>query len=195
MTTKQRSDLTNQREVLAASKNEIDAIHNYLKKEPSSIYADIWKIGVNLSLRIGDLLKIKFSDLNITDRTLVLQEEKTGKSKTIRLNNPAIEVINARRSKYPNDVYLFQVHSNRATGKPISRVAVSVKFKECGDVLRIKGINTHSMRKSRGKAMFDDGVAVETIAKVLNHSNTSTTLRYLGITKEQVLQTYDDYEL
>ena len=54
MTTKQRSDLTNQREVLAASKNEIDAIHNYLKKEPSSIYADIWKIGVNLSLRIGD---------------------------------------------------------------------------------------------------------------------------------------------
>ena len=128
MTTKQRTDLTNQREVLAASKNEIDAIHNYLKKEPSSIYADIWKIGVNLSLRIGDLLKIKFSDLNITDRTLVLQEEKTGKSKTIRLNNPAIEVINARRSKYPNDVYLFQVNSNRAKNKPISRVAVSVKF-------------------------------------------------------------------
>ena len=143
-----------------------------------------------------DLLKIKFSDLNITDRTLILQEEKTGKSKTIRLNNPAIEVINARRSKYPNDVYLFQVNSNRAKNKPISRVAVSVKLKECGDVLRIKGINTHSMRKSRGKAMFDDGVAVvETIAKVLNHSSTSTTLRYLGITKEQVLQTYDDYEL
>jgi site-specific recombinase XerD len=43
--------------------------------------------------------------------------------------------------------------------------------------------------------MLDDNVPVETIAKVLNHSNTSTTLRYLGITKEQVLQTYDDYEL
>jgi integrase len=85
MTTKQRADLTNQREVLAASKKDIDTIHNYLKKESSTIYADIWKIGVNLSLRIGDLLKIKFSDLNLTDRTLVLTEEKTGKSKTIRL--------------------------------------------------------------------------------------------------------------
>lgn len=193
--TTQRTDLSNQREVLAANKTEIDSIHNYLLKETSTIYADVWKIGVNLSLRIGDLLSIKFTDLNITDRTLVLVEAKTGKSKTIRLNNPAIAVINTRRVKYPNDVYLFQVHSNRAKGTPISRVSVSVKFKECGDVLRIKGINTHSMRKSRGKAMYDDNVPVETIAKVLNHSSTSTTLRYLGITKEQVLQTYDDYEL
>jgi integrase len=193
--TTNRTDLNNDREVLAVTKTEIESIHNWLLKEKSTVYADVWKIGVNLSLRIGDLLSIKFADLNITDRTLVLTEEKTGKSKTIRLNNAAIEVINARRLQYPNDVYLFEVHSNRATGKPISRVAVSVKFKECGNVLRIKGINTHSMRKSRGKAMYDDGVAVETIAKVLNHSSTSTTLRYIGITKAQVLQTYDDYEL
>jgi hypothetical protein len=38
-------------------------------------------------------------------------------------------------------------------------------------------------------------VPIEKIAKVLNHSNTSSTLRYLGITQEQVLQTFDDYEL
>ncbi len=56
-------------------------------------------------------------------------------------------------------------------------------------------INTHSMRKSRGKAMFDAGVPVEKISKVLNHSDTGVTLRYLGITKEAVLQTYDDFEL
>jgi hypothetical protein len=28
-----------------------------------------------------------------------------------------------------------------------------------------------------------------------NHSNTTSTLRYLGITKEEVLRTYDDYAL
>jgi site-specific recombinase XerD len=56
-------------------------------------------------------------------------------------------------------------------------------------------INTHSMRKSRGMAMYQDGVPVEKIAKVLNHSNTTSTLRYLGITQEEVLKTYDDYEL
>jgi hypothetical protein len=44
-------------------------------------------------------------------------------------------------------------------------------------------------------AMYQDGVPVEKIAKVLNHSNTTSTLRYLGITKKEVLKTYDEYEL
>jgi site-specific recombinase XerD len=80
------------------------------------------------------------------------------------------------------------------THKPISRVSVSRVFKDAGDMVKLN-INTHSMRKSRGMAMYKDGVPVEKIAKVLNHSNTTSTLRYLGITKEEVLQTYDDYEL
>ncbi|WP_404361469.1 tyrosine-type recombinase/integrase [Methylotuvimicrobium sp. KM1] len=76
----------------------------------------------------------------------------------------------------------------------MSRVSVSHVFKEAGDMLGLT-INTHSMRKSRGMAMYKDGVPVEKIAKVLNHSNIRSTLRYLGITKEEMLQTYDDYEL
>ena len=51
------------------------------------------------------------------------------------------------------------------------------------------------MRKSRGMAMYKDGVPIGKIAKVLNHYNTTSTLRYLGITQAEVLQTYDDYEL
>lgn len=92
------------------------------------------------------------------------------------------------------DTWLFQVHSNRAKEKPISRIYVSRVFKEAGDLLGLS-INTHSMRKSRGMAKNKDDVPVEKIAKVLNHSNTASTLRYLGITKDEVLQTYDDYEL
>jgi len=43
--------------------------------------------------------------------------------------------------------------------------------------------------------MYSDGVPVEMISKVLNHSTTAVTMRYLGITKEEVLQTYVDYKL
>ena len=89
---------------------------------------------------------------------------------------------------------MFQVQRNRAKDKPISRVSVSRVFKDAGELVGLR-INTHSMRKSRGMAMYKDGVPIEKIAKVLNHSNTTSTLRYLGITQEEVLQTYDDYEL
>ncbi len=180
--------------VEAVNKQQIQLIHTLLANKFGELYADIWKVGVNLGLRIGDLLQLKFEDFNMTDRTLNLFETKTGKSKAIRLNHTVLKIISDRRTNYPNDIWLFQVHSNRAKDKAVSSISVSRVFKECGDMLGLK-INTHSMRKSRGMAMFNDGMPIEKIAQVLNHSNTTSTLRYLGITKEAVLQTYDDYEL
>ena len=178
----------------AANKAEIAMMHAVLANKFGPLYADIWKVGVNLSLRIGDLLTLKYADLNFEERSLKLTEAKTGKLKAIRLSSAAIRVIARRQQEHPTDIWLFQVHSNRAKDKPVSRVSVSRVFKDAGELLGLT-INTHSMRKSRGMAMYKDGVPVEKIAKVLNHSNTTSTLRYLGITKEEVLKTYDDYEL
>ena len=178
----------------AVDKEQIHLIHSLLNNKFGGIYGDIWKVGVNLSLRISDLLNLKYTDFNFKDRTLNLTESKTGKAKSIRLNQAAVEIIIKRKQDHPSDVWLFQVHSNRAKNKPISRISVSRVFKDAGDMLNLT-INTHSMRKSRGKAMFDDGVPIEKIAHVLNHSNTTSTLRYLGITREEIMKTYDDYQL
>ena len=180
--------------VEAVSKTEVAMIHATLHNKYGALYADIWKVGVNLSLRIGDLLRLQYQHLDLPGRTLTLTEAKTGKAKHIRLNASALAVITRRRQAHPSDRWLFQVNCNRAKDKPIGRASVSRVFKEAGELLGLT-INTHSMRKSRGMAMYKDGVPVEKIAKVLNHSNTTSTLRYLGITKEEVLQTYDDYEL
>ncbi len=178
----------------AANKAEVAMIHAALHNKYGALYGDIWKIGVNLSLRIGDLLQLTYADLNLPERTLTLTEAKTGKQKSIRLNAPAIAIISRRRLEHPGDRWLFQVNSNRAKNKAIGRASVSRVFKEAGELLGLT-INTHSMRKSRGMAMYQDGVPIEKIARVLNHSNTTSTLRYLGITQKEVLQTYDDYEL
>ena len=154
----------------------------------------LWTVGCQLALRISDLLSIKYSQLDIDNRELKLIESKTGKHKVIRLNEKALSVITARKKQNPTDTYLFQVNSNRAKNKPISRVSVSRVFKDAGDILGMN-INTHSMRKSRGLAMFEAGIPVAKIAKVLNHSTEAATMRYLGITEEEVLQTYDDFIL
>jgi len=43
--------------------------------------------------------------------------------------------------------------------------------------------------------MHSYGVPIEKIAKVLNHSTPAQAMHYLGITQEEVLETYDTYEL
>jgi integrase len=176
------------------TRDEISTVSLLLQKYGGDLYRDIWKVGINVSLRISDLLSIQYCDLDLENRRLRLREMKTGKNKEIRLNDTVIKIVQKRRKEFPDDKYLFQVHSNRATGKPVSRQMVARKFKEVGETLNI-ALSTHSMRKTRGFAMFNDGKPIEMISKVLNHSSPSVTMSYLGITKDEVLATYDEYEL
>jgi hypothetical protein len=70
----------------------------------------------------------------------------------------------------------------------------SRKFAEVGDILRLQ-LGTQSMRKSRGAALFAAGVPLEVITKTLNHSSPAVTLRYIGVDRARVNQTYDDFVL
>jgi integrase len=178
------------------SKEEIVIIERLLRTHHGDLYGDVWRIGVNLSLRISDLLAIRYADLDLNNYLYAAKESKTGKARLIRLNNTALALIQDRRKKHPSDTFLFQVHSNRTAGtvKPVSRISVARVFKDVGDRLGIN-LGTHSMRKSRGWAMFSDGVPIEKISKVLNHSAPAVTMAYLGITKKEILDTYLAYEL
>ena len=178
------------------TKEEIGAVEALLRNHHGQIYADIWRIGINMSLRISDLLSVEYAVLDIKNRLYTLIEGKTGKKRQVRLNSKVLEIIEQRKKEYPGDTYLFQPHSNRTSGKtkPITRSSVSRAFKDVGERLGLT-INTHSMRKTRGWAMHSDGVPIEKISMVLNHSTPAITMRYLGITKQDVLNTYDEYEL
>ena len=178
------------------NKEEIVMVERLLRIHHGDLYGDIWRIGVNLSLRISDLLAIRFEDLDFESLNFTLVEGKTQKLRHIRLNNTALSLINKRREQYPDDIYLFQVHSNRTSKviKPVSRISVARAFKDIGDRIGIH-LGTHSMRKSRGWAMHSDGVPIEKISKVLNHATPAVTMAYLGISKADILNTYLEYEL
>lgn len=170
-------------------KSQIDDIKALLRSYgKSDLYSDVWTFGINTALRIQDLLNIRCSDIN--NNSITLKEGKTGKTREITLNSAAMEVVNRRCKANPDDSYLFQVHSNRASNKPVSRESVARMFKEVGDKMGIK-LGTHSMRKTRGYAMYKGGARIELIAKVLNHSSTASTLRYIGIEKEDIQNTYE----
>lgn len=152
---------------------------------------DIWIFGINTALRISDLLNIRLDDIH--GDTLPLREAKTGKQRTIKLNEKALEVVNRRRSL--GDEYLFQANSRNVKAvKPVSRQYIARAFKDVGDHLGLN-LSTHSMRKTRGYHLHKSGVGIELICKMLNHSSPAITLRYIGITQEDINQTYTDLVL
>ena len=171
---------------------EVEQVAHKLKLNArgSSLYSDIWMFGLQVALRISDLLTITYADA-LQGRVMV-KESKTGKVRNIQLNEKAVAIVKARRASHPDHVFLFEVDSNRAKGKAVSRVAVAVAFKAVGDELGIQ-LGTHSMRKTRGWLMHSHGVSIEMICKVLNHSSPAVTMAYIGITQQQIDSTYHEF--
>ncbi|QTS84938.1 tyrosine-type recombinase/integrase [Ectopseudomonas khazarica] len=161
-----------------------------LNARGNTLYADLWNFGLQVALRITDLLTITYEEA-LSGR-VVLKEGKTGKTRSIELNSKAQEIVKARRAAHPHHTYLFEVESNRASGKPVSRVAVAVAFKAVGDELGIS-LGTHSMRKTRGWLMHSAGVSIEKICRVLNHSSPAITMAYIGLTQAEIDATYHEF--
>lgn len=164
-------------------------IQDRLTKDKGQVYGDIWRVGVNMALRIGDLLALTFEDMK--GDVLVVNEQKTGKARSVEIAPQVKEIVKRRRSDHPDHVYLFQSTSNRVKNspepKPMNRSGVSRAFKEVGEMASIGvHLGTHSMRKTWGHALYSQGVSIERIASSLNHSTPAVTMRYIGITKQEI---------
>lgn len=162
-------------------------ISHLLERRCSKQMSQIWNIGLNLALRISDLLSVKFSDIN--DDRLIIHETKTNKRAEIKLNNKAMILINDIRLNHPTHTYLFQSHRNKQSinklAKPLTRRAVAQAFALIGEELNLR-LGTHSMRKTRGYHLYKQTKDIARVMKMLRHSSEGVTLRYIGITQEEI---------
>ncbi|MCJ8293591.1 MAG: tyrosine-type recombinase/integrase [Colwellia sp.] len=177
------------------NKAQLEMIPVLLEKHYGQQSADIWSFGVQVALRISDLLSIEMTD--IAGDILKITESKTGKVQDIKLNFKAMEILNRVKTDYPNSVYLFQSRtSNRVKGKvkALGRSTISASFKAIGEMIGL-AIGTHSMRKTRGYHVYQATKDIAFVMHMLNHSSAAVTLRYIGITREDQHQSYLDIVL
>lgn len=175
-------------------KNEIDLkIFESRLAEINPTCFLVWKVGVNLALRVSDVLKITVDQAKnylLTGNYLAV-DRKTGKVNHVKINeNTSIalkEALELRKKAIVSEdnSFLFVGEGNRTSKSKnhITRQAVDKYFKIAvfDENLNIR-VGTHTMRKTWGNLAYSKGYKLELIMKRLNHSSQSTTLLYLGIT-------------
>ena len=178
--------------------DKINEVSELLEKHYSLQLKQLWSFGLNVALRISDLLAIKFTDVKKLDGKyrLTVTEKKTKKRANINLNENAVAIFKEIKKAYPNNVYLFQSMNSRAvtTIKPLGRSYVSAALKEVGEMIELH-IGTHSMRKTRGYHLYKKTNDISKVMKCLRHSSEATTLAYIGITQESIDKDYEDLNL
>lgn len=177
---------------------DINKIKQYLLGKKNKRDYCIFVVGINIGLRAGDLLSLKISD--VTDGTIIfndvtIKEEKTKKTRTFTLNKNAKEAIKIYLNSLPtinlND-YLFPSRKGGHLGvRPLHHI-IKTTLKDLG----IKGnYGTHTLRKTMAFHRYINNVPIETLQKLLNHSSSAITLRYIGITKEVITDCYNAVNL
>ena len=173
-------------------KQKIEEIKGYLKQNGSRDLL-LFTMGINTGLRISDLLKLKVIDVKGKSH-VEIKEQKTGKVKRFPLLGNLQSMIDEYIKGKLDCEYLFR--SRNGANKPITRV---MAYKIINDACRKAGITdaigTHSLRKCFGYWHYDNFHDVAILQYLFNHSSPSITLRYIGITQNEVEKTLQQFEL
>jgi integrase len=151
----------------------------------------LFLIGINTGLRVSDLLKLKVGDVR-RKKKIVIQEGKTKKPRTINLTNIYDEIKEYIKDK-KDDEWLFP---SRKGDKPITPTQAYRQLNKAAEMVDItEGIGTHTMRKTFGYWFYKQTKDVATLQKILNHSHPEITLRYIGITEEEIEKELENFVL
>ena len=63
-------------------------------------------------------------------------------------------------------------------------VRALIRFYSVSDLRKLEDINVHDLRRTCGSVMAQNGVPIEFISQVLNHSNSKITRVYAGINRD-----------
>lgn len=167
----------------------------------------LFLIGINLSLRISDLITLKWNfflkdDMTFRDcyKIQPKKTKKTGKFVTLYFNETVKKIITEYINQYPitdMDDFIFKSRKgNQAISeRSVWNIIVDVARKAGID----KNVGTHSLRKTFGYHIWhnaeDKEKAIVMLMVIFNHSSIATTKKYIGVMNEEIESVFNDLNL
>ena len=172
------------------NRDKISRIKDMLRKKPRDYL--FFVLGINVALRASDLLSLKVGDVidsegRIRDQIVVL-ESKRKKRRVIALSDSAVAALEfyfQTHSREERDRFLF--YSQKRPRSAISRTQAYRLVVEWCEAVDLKGnYATHSLRKTWAYWARKAGTPIDLIRQALGHSTEQTTLRYVGISRDEI---------
>lgn len=174
------------------SKEELKKFMEYYSAEhPMPRNQALIVLGLNTALRIGDILELHWNDVydfdsEIFKKHLIVQEQKTGKTKMIALNTHVTETLDHYKKERNPKPYHFIFSKRTNPSVPLNRSQAFRIIRDAArDSLHEEHIGCHSLRKTFGYHAWKQGISPVLLMDIYNHSSYHVTKRYLGIDQDE----------
>ena len=167
----------------------VTRIRNFVKlscdKRNDDNHLLIFDFMLYTGLRISEVLKLRFCDIDIDDVRVDVKASKGNKYRKVYMPDALVESYtqfkaNLHRSKNESQ-FIFMQH-----GKPFKHNTVrTFYYRICRDH-NIKHVSPHSLRHTYAVELLNKGVPMTHLQKLLGHTNFNTTARYLNPSDEDL---------
>lgn len=175
---------------------KLEEIKEELKKNGTRDYL-MFLTGINSGMRISDIIQLNVDDVRNSNGTMkehiTIIEKKTKKEKKFPLcNNLFVEMEKYTRNMAQGE---FLFCSRKGKNKPITTTQAYRIIVNAGERVGIKNIGTHTMRKTFCYHYYKRYKNIAILQEILNHSDPSITLRYIGINQDEIDFGYKNFSL
>ncbi len=141
-------------------------------------------------LRVSEVAKLKLGDVDWEQKTLLVEQGKGCKDRTVYLSADALsslhECLRKRPLSAPGD-YIFW--NQKRTRCPLSVKAIQKKMERYAQAAGIKA-SCHSLRHTFASNLLEEGAEVVSIRELLGHSSIASSERYARLSNRRVKQEY-----
>lgn len=150
---------------------------------------DLTLFAVATAMRLGEMVSLEWSDLEESNRTIVIRERKHPSKKATnhqKVPLPLGPFVFQKQVVDPMEIMLRQPSAWRREGRifPHAAQSVSTAFQRATDALAIEDLHFHDLRHDGASRLFEAGWTIERVALVTGHRDWNMLRRYTQLRAE-----------
>ena len=139
---------------------------------------------LHAGLRLGEVAALRWGDILLDDRRLIIQDGKGGKGRVIPINETLYGEL-AQVTHRKSDDAVVPASSGAPFAQPGCLAHVFTYWMQRELQLTI---TAHQLRHAFATSLYRKGAGVRVIQELLGHSSLETTMWYLGIASDEALR-------
>jgi len=171
----------------------LDAAERLPNARKVTLARAVFAILIFSGIRRSELLDLRVSDVNLSDKCLLVRNGKGSKSRMVYVGDTCLTAIREWLIIRPQNVshdYLFLSDRTRRLAE-LGLVRLFDAVKRCAGFAERAHIQPHSIRHQFASRLLAKGADIRSIQSALGHAHLSTTAIYLHLNEQQAKQVAD----
>ncbi len=161
------------------SPEEIETLLTATAQCRNTLMKPLILFAIETGMRLGELLRLKWEDVDQAKSLAVLHQTKNGWPRTIPLSRRAVAILNELPSKDAEKVF------------PTTSSAVKQSWKRLVRRAELKDLHFHDLRHEAISRLFEKGLNVPQVALISGHRDIRQLQRYTHLRAEDLVAKLD----